>query len=125
MNATLSRRAGLALALLAAIGFCVANSVNALRKGGDFQAFLVAGRGMVAGAPFCPGRGVGGGVTGPPFLGLFFVPFAALDASSAVAARLAWYLFGLVCLAGGVRFWARSCSHGRAERLEVSSAAVF
>src|SRR5262249_56013721 len=44
---------------------------------------------------------------------------------SAVAARIGWYLFGLVCLAGGVRFWARSCSQGRAERLEVSSAAVF
>jgi hypothetical protein len=125
MNTTLSRRAGQALALLAAIGFCVANSVNALRKGGDFQAFLVAGRRMLAGAPLYTGSSVGDGVTWPPFLGLFFVPFAALDASSAVAARLAWYLFGLVCLAGGVRFWARTCSHGRAERLEISSAAVF
>src|SRR5262249_1752221 len=108
MNATLSRRAGLALALLAAIGFCVANSVNALRKGGDFQAFLVAGRRMMAGAPLYTGSSVGEGVTWPPFLGLFFVPFAALDASSAVAARLAWYLFGLVCLACGLRFWART-----------------
>jgi hypothetical protein len=95
-----------ALVPLAALAFCAAAVVNALRKGGDFQWFVEAGRRTLAGLPLYAGSSAGYGVIGPPFQGVFFVPFAALDAWSPVAARLAWCAASLVFLYWGIRCWA-------------------
>jgi alpha-1,2-mannosyltransferase len=92
------------LAILAT-AFIVVNGINALRKGGDFTVFLEAGERFVAGSPMYSGSGVGGGVVGPPFQGVFFAPFALLARVDSRLARIVWYAMNLVALAVAVRAW--------------------
>ena len=94
--------------LLFFIALCAANTVNAVRKGGDFQVLLEAGRRVILGEPLYTSSRPGPVLTWPPFMGLFFVPLAALDALSPLAARLLWYAIGLLCVWYGTRFWARA-----------------
>ena len=103
-----TRRTWRALAAFLVVSFIILNTVNAIRKGGDFQGFLEAGRRILTGSPLYEGSGPGIGVTWPPFLGLFFAPFATLDALSPLAARLTWYTVGLLGMWLGLRLWARA-----------------
>ena len=82
--------------------------VNAARKGGDFQVLLEAGRRVMTGEPLYTSSRPGPVLTWPPFMGLAFVPLAALDSMSPLATRLAWYAIGLLCVWLGTRFWARA-----------------
>ena len=103
-----ARRTAQWLVLLFFIAFCAVNTVNALTKGGDFQVLLEAGRRVLSGEPLYTSSRPGPVLTWPPFMGLFFVPLAALDSLSPVAARLLWYAIGLLCVWFGTRFWARA-----------------
>ena len=105
---THARRTTWRLVLLFFIAFCAANTVNAVRKGGDFQVLLEAGRRVMSGEPLYTSSRPGPLLTWPPFMGLFFVPLAAVDSLSPLAARLLWYAIGLVCVWCGTRFWARA-----------------
>ena len=105
---THARRTALWLVLLFFIAFVAINTVNAARKGGDFQVLLEAGRRVLSGEPLYTSSRPGPVLTWPPFMGLFFVPLAALDSWSPVAARLLWYAIGLLCVWFGTRFWARA-----------------
>lgn len=90
------------------VAFGIANAVNAVRKGGDFQVYLETGRRLLAAAPLYDGSSPGLGVTGTPLLASVFIPLALLDAQSPVAARIAWYAAGLIFLWFGVKYWSRS-----------------
>ncbi len=98
------RLSSLLLALLATT-FIVVNGINALRKGGDFTVFLDAGERLVAGAPMYSESGVGGGVVGPPFQGVFFAPLALLARVESRLARIVWYGMNLLALAAAIRAW--------------------
>lgn len=102
------------LLLLAAVGFVLANLVNALNKGGDFQVFVESGRRVLERLPLYEGSSAGVGVVGPPFQGLFFTPFALLAAIGMPLARVAWYAVGVASLVGGVALW--SAALDRRER---------
>ena len=105
---THARRTTRWLALLFFLAFCVGNIVNAARKGGDFQVLLEAGRRVMTGEPLYTSSRPGPVLTWPPFMGLAFVPLAAVDSLSPLAARLIWYAIGLLCVWFGTRFWARA-----------------
>lgn len=90
------------------VAFGIANAVNAVRKGGDFQVYLETGRRLLAAAPLYDGSSPGLGVTGTPLLASVFIPLALLDAQSPVAARIAWYAASLIFLWFGVKYWSRS-----------------
>ncbi|MGE3521016.1 MAG: glycosyltransferase family 87 protein, partial [Vicinamibacterales bacterium] len=94
-----------ALLVLAALGFAVANLINALNKGGDFQVFVESGRRVLEQLPLYEGSSAGVGVVGPPFQGLFFAPFALIAAVGMPMARVAWYAVGLASLLAGVAIW--------------------
>lgn len=64
---------GILLAVFVIVGFG-----NALHKGGDFTVSLEAGRRFLDATPLYEGSSPGAGVTGPPFQGVWFAPFAAL-----------------------------------------------
>jgi len=105
---THARRTARWLVLLFFVAFCVGNIVNATRKGGDFQVLLEAGRRVMSGEPLYTSSRPGPVLTWPPFMGLAFVPLAAVDSLSPLAARLLWYAIGLVCVWFGIRFWAHA-----------------
>ena len=90
------------------VAFGLANAINAVRKGGDFQVYLETGRRLFAAVPLYDGSSPGLGVTGTPLLASLFVPLALLDAQSPLAARLAWHVAGMFFLWFGVKYWARS-----------------
>ena len=96
------------LVFLAACAFIVANTFNALNKGGDARDFFDGGRRLLQGKPLYEGSSPASGFIGPPFQAMFFLPFGALADASDAAARLAWYALNLVCLAVGVAFWWRA-----------------
>ena len=101
------RAAASKLLIAAVVVFAAVNLNNALHKGGDFEVFLQAGDRVRHAQPLYEGSWPGGGVLGPPFQGVFFVPFAALASVSAVAARVLWYAIGLSALALGIVAWSR------------------
>jgi len=101
------RAAASKILIAAAVVFAAINLNNALHKGGDFEVFLQAGDRVRYAQPLYEGSWPGGGVLGPPFQGVFFVPFAALASVSAVAARVLWYAIGLSALAFGIVAWSR------------------
>jgi len=105
---TRARRTTRWLVLLFFVAFCAGNIVNAVRKGGDFQVLLEAGRRVMSGEPLYTSSRPGPVLTWPPFMGLAFVSLAAVDSLSPVAARLLWYAIGLLCVWFGIRFWARA-----------------
>jgi alpha-1,2-mannosyltransferase len=94
----------LVAAALASI-FIVLNGINALRKGGDCTVFLEAGERFLQGAPLYTTSGVGAGIVGPPFQGLFFAPFALIAYGDERAARLAWYVANLGALGLALLTW--------------------
>jgi len=89
----------------AAAAFVLVNGFNALHKGGDFTVYLDAGSRLIRGSPLYEGSGIAGGVIGPPFQPVLLAPFAALALLRVDAARLAWYVFNLACLAAGLYWW--------------------
>jgi alpha-1,2-mannosyltransferase len=96
------------LALIGVVLFAAVNLGNALHKGGDFDVFLQAGERVLASQPLYEGSGPGSGVIGPPFQGVFFVPFAALEPIHERAPALVWYVLNLAALAAGVWWWTRA-----------------
>ena len=92
--------------LLAA--FVIAGFGNALHKGGDFSASLETGRRVLNGTPLYEGSGPGSGVTGPPFQGVWFAPFAALAAINEPLSRLLWYVANVAFLLSGVWCWTKA-----------------
>ncbi len=50
--------------------------MNAVRKGGDFDVLVQAGRRVLAASPLHAENRPGTGVTWPPFEGVFMLPFA-------------------------------------------------
>lgn len=102
------------LALLAVL-FAVLSTGNAINKGGDAAVFFEGGHRFLAVEPLYAGSSAADGFIGPPFQAAFFVPFAALNAVSPVAARLVWHALNLACVVLGV-WWsveAWSAARGR------------
>src|SRR5262249_49502956 len=90
------------------------NLVNALRKGGDFDAYFDAGTRLVRHEPLYAGSTIAQGFVGPPAQALLFVPLVPMGHD---AARLAWYAINLALLWYGLATWlglliARSPSSG-------------
>jgi alpha-1,2-mannosyltransferase len=112
-----TRRSTLLLATIAA-AFIVVNGINAIRKGGDFTVFLDAGQRCLRGVPMYAESGVGGGVVGPPFQGVFFAPLALLGQVDSRLARLVWYGLNLGALAFAAWAWTAALAPvaGRAVR---------
>lgn len=95
--------------VLVAIVFAALNAGNALHKGGDFGVFLQAGQRVMERQPLYEDSDPGPGVIGPPFQGVFFVPFAVVGRHAPERApAILWYLLNLVALAAGVWWWARA-----------------
>jgi hypothetical protein len=90
------------LLVLLAVLFAVLNTANALNKGGDAAVFFEGGRRLLHAEPLYAGSSAADGFIGPPFQAMFFVPFAAVAASSPVTARLFWHALNLACLGLGV-----------------------
>jgi alpha-1,2-mannosyltransferase len=93
---------------LVVIVFAAINVGNALHKGGDFDVFLQAGQRVMDRQPLYEGSGPGAGVIGPPFQGVFFVPFAAVGHVPERAPAVLWYLLNLIALGAGVWWWTRA-----------------
>ena len=97
------------MVVVVAIVFAAINVGNALHKGGDFGVFLQAGQRVMDRQPLYDDSGPAPGVIGPPFQGVFFVPFAAVGRHTPERApAILWYLLNLVALAGGAWWWARA-----------------
>ena len=97
------------MVVLVVVVFAVINAGNALHKGGDFGVFLQAGQRVMERQPLYEGGGTGPGVIGPPFQGVFFVPFAVVGGHAPERApAILWYLLNLIALACGVWWWARA-----------------
>lgn len=109
------------LVIAAVVLFAAVNLNNALHKGGDFEVFLQAGDRVRHAQPLYEGSWPGGGVLGPPFQGVFFVPLALLSSTSAVTARVVWYVIGLAALGFGIVAWSRV----DASRRTISRAALW
>jgi alpha-1,2-mannosyltransferase len=89
--------------------FAAINAGNALHKGGDFDVFLQAGERVLERQPLYEDSGPDPGVIGPPFQGVFFVPFAVVGHHAPERApAILWYLLNLIALAAGVWWWARA-----------------
>jgi alpha-1,2-mannosyltransferase len=86
--------------------YALANTSNALHKGGDFDVFVDAGRAVRSAVPLYQDSAPGHGIIGPPFQGVFFVPAAWLADWSPAGAKLAWHAVGVLALAGGIWCWA-------------------
>ena len=94
-----------ALLLVAAAAWVVLNGINALHKGGDFSVYLDAGTRFLQGTPLYEASTIAAGLVGPPFQPVLFVPFALVATSGVEVARLAWYVFNVLCLAIGLYAW--------------------
>jgi len=101
---------------LVLVVFAAINAGNALHKGGDFDVFVQSGQRVLERQPLYEGSGPGSGVIGPPFQGVFFVPFAAIGHAPEWVAALLWYLFNLIALAAGVWWWTRANDASAPER---------
>ena len=88
--------------------FAAVNGGNALHKGGDFAVFLESGQRVLEGEPLYEGSAPGSGVIGPPFQGVFFVPFAVVGHAAGRAPAVLWYFLNLIALAAGVWWWTRA-----------------
>ena len=106
----------LVVALLVVV-FAAINGANALHKGGDFEVFLQSGQRVLERQALYEGSSPGSGVIGPPFQGVFFVPFAAIAHAPHRAAAILWYLLNLIALAAGVYWWTRANQAPLRERL--------
>lgn len=93
--------------------FVVVNLGNALHKGGDFEVSLEAGHRFLTAMPLYEGSTPGLGVTGPPFQGVWFSPFAAIAGIHVVLSRVLWYFANVVCLLGGIWCWTQALLPGR------------
>ena len=93
---------------LVLVVFAAINAGNALHKGGDFAVFLQSGQRVLEGQPFYEGSAPGSGVIGPPFQGVFFVPFAVVGHAAGRAPAVLWYFLNLIALAAGVWWWTRA-----------------
>ncbi len=82
--------------------FAIVGTINAVNKGGDAAVFFEGGRRFLHAEPLYAGSSAADGFIGPPFQALFFAPFAAIAATSPVAAKLLWHTLNLVCLGAGV-----------------------
>ncbi len=93
---------------LVLVVFAAINAGNALHKGGDFAVFLQSGQRVLEGEPLYEGSAPGSGVIGPPFQGVFFVPFAVAGHAAERAPAVLWYFLNLIALAAGVWWWTRA-----------------
>lgn len=93
-------RKGAAAALCAV--FLIVNLVHALRDGGDFDAYLDAGRRLLAGERLYAGSGIASGFVGPPAQALLFVWFAPLDQR---AACVLWFILNVILLWYALKTW--------------------
>jgi hypothetical protein len=100
MSISVPYRKGAAAALCAV--FLLVNLVNAVREGGDFDAYLDAGRRLLANERLYADSGIASGFVGPPAQALLFVPFAPLEQR---AAYVAWYVVNVILLWFALRTW--------------------
>ncbi len=103
------------LLALAALLFAILNTFNALNKGGDAAVFFEGGRRFLNAEPLYEGSSTAAGFIGPPFQAMFFAPFAALLSINPTAAKIAWHLVGVACLAAGVWFSAQAWQAARVD----------
>jgi alpha-1,2-mannosyltransferase len=96
--------------------FAALNTANAINKGGDASVFFEGGRRFLHARPLYEGSSAAAGFIGPPFQALFFAPFAAVAATSDLAARLLWYALNLVCLFAGIALTVKAWEKARARR---------
>jgi hypothetical protein len=82
--------------------FLIANLVNAIREGGDFDAYFDAGLRLLANETLYAGSGIASGFVGPPAQALLFVLFVLLGRR---AAYVAWYVVNVLLLWYAVRTW--------------------
>ena len=101
LMATTSRTWTRLFALMAVL-FTILNTASALNKGGDAAVFFEGGRRLLHAEPLYAGSSAADGFIGPPFQAMFFAPFAAVAASSPVAAKLFWHALNIVCFVLGV-----------------------
>jgi alpha-1,2-mannosyltransferase len=102
--------------VLVLVVFAAINAGNALHKGGDFDVFQQAGERVLERQALYEGSAPGLGVIGPPFQGVFFVPFAAIGNAPEQIPALLWYFLNLIALAAGVWCWTRANDSTAAER---------
>lgn len=107
----------------AAIALIVAAALvdawSSAHHGDDFRDFMSGGLRFIAGADLYEGVGLYHAMIGPPFQGLFHVPFAALYAAAPDVALALWTMLNFVALVAAVRIWAGTLS------LPASSPAVL
>lgn len=82
----------------------IVNLVNALHKGGDFDAYVAAGRRLLANEALYRASAIAHGFVGPPAQALLFVPLAPLDQRTG---RCAWYIVNVVLLWYAITTWLR------------------
>lgn len=104
------RTARIALAVVAA-AFLVANLVNALHKGGDFDDYVAAAGRLLSGTSLYEGSGIGTGFVGPPAQAVLFLPFTLLAGLDPRVARVAWYAVNLGALWYALTVWTRTLGH--------------
>ena len=110
-----SSRTWTRLLWLLALLFAVLNIINALNKGGDAAVFFEGGRRLLHAQNLYAGSSAAAGFIGPPFQAVFFAPFAAIAGANATAAKIAWHLVGVACLAAGVWSTGRAWDDARAD----------
>jgi len=98
----------LALFVILLAVFVIAGFGNALHKGGDFTVSLEIGQRFLDAASLYEGSSPGLGVTGPPFQGVWFAPFAALAAVNVPLSRIVWYFANVAYLLAGVWCWTKA-----------------
>jgi Glycosyltransferase family 87 len=89
-------------AVVVCAAFLIVNLVNAIREGGDFDAYFDAGRRLLGGESLYAGSGVASGFVGPPAQALLFLPFVPLGRP---AAYVAWYVVNVILLWYALRTW--------------------
>lgn len=99
--------------------FLIVNLVDAIREGGDFDAYFDAGRRLLANESLYAASGLASGFVGPPAQALLFVPFAPLGRH---AAYVAWYVVNVMLLWYALTTWISVMSSVAAATSRQSSA---
>lgn len=95
--------------------FAVVNAFNAINKGGDAAVYFEGGRRLLHVEPLYEGSSAADGFIGPPFQGVFFAPFAAVNGVSPIAAKLLWHVLNVACLIAGIALTAHTWRLVRAD----------
>jgi alpha-1,2-mannosyltransferase len=93
--------------------FLIVNLVNAIRKGGDFDAYFDAGWRLLVDEPLYEGSAIASGFVGPPAQALLFAPFVMFAPLGPRAAHVAWYVVNVILLWYALSTWISVMRRGR------------